>query len=61
MAQEQNIPIKKDKDLIELLAKIDVGKEIPASLYKTVAELLAWVYQLNKEYPKNSNIQKVRG
>jgi flagellar biosynthesis protein len=61
MAQEQNIPIRKDKDLIELLAKIDVGKEIPASLYKTVAELLAWVYQLNKEYPKNSNIQKVRG
>jgi flagellar biosynthesis protein len=52
MAQEQNIPIKKDKDLIALLEQIDVGQEIPESLYKVVAELLAWVYHLNSEYPK---------
>ena len=51
MAQKQNIPIKKDKDLMELLEKIDVGQEIPEELYKIVAELLAWVYDLNKEYP----------
>ena len=51
MAQEQNIPIKKDKDLMELLEKIDVGQEIPEELYKIIAELLAWVYHLNKEYP----------
>ena len=51
MAQKQNIPIKKDKDLMELLEKIDVGQEIPEALYKIVAELLAWVYYLNKEYP----------
>ncbi len=53
MAEEQNIPIKKDRDLVELLEKIDVGQEIPETLYKIVAELLAWVYQLNQEYPKN--------
>jgi flagellar biosynthesis protein len=52
MAEEQNIPIKKDKDLMELLEKIDVGQEIPEALYKIVAELLAWVYNLNKEYPE---------
>ncbi len=51
MAEEQNIPIKKDKDLMALLEKIDVGQEIPEALYKIVAELLAWVYHLNKEYP----------
>ena len=51
MAQKQNIPIKKDKDLMELLEKIDVGQEIPEALYKVIAELLAWVYHLNKEYP----------
>ena len=50
IAQEQNIPIKKDKDLMELLEKIDIGQEIPEELYKIVAELLAWVYDLNKEY-----------
>ncbi len=52
MAEEQNIPIKKDKDLMELLEKIDVGQEIPEALYKIVAELLAWVYTLNTEYPE---------
>ena len=56
MAQEQNIPIKKDKDLMELLEKIDVGQEIPEELYKIVAELLAWVYDLNKEYPAEQQV-----
>jgi len=56
MAQEQNIPIKKDKDLMELLEKIDVGQEIPEALYKIVAELLAWVYHLNKEYPGKQQV-----
>ena len=55
-AQEQNIPIKKDKDLMELLEKIDVGQEIPEELYKIVAELLAWVYDLNKEYPGKQQV-----
>jgi len=56
LAQEQNIPIKKDKDLMELLEKIDVGQEIPEALYKIVAELLAWVYTLNKEYPEKQQV-----
>jgi flagellar biosynthesis protein len=60
LAQEQNIPIRKDKDLVELLEKIDVGKEIPASLYKVVAELLAWVYQLNNDYPESKKNQRIR-
>ena len=51
MAQENNIPIRADKDLLHLLSEIDVGKEVPESLYKVVAELLAWVYQINQDYP----------
>ena len=50
MAQEKNIPIREDKDLLHLLSEIDVGQEVPESLYKVVAELLAWVYQLNQNY-----------
>ena len=59
MAKQQNIPIRKDKDLVALLEKIDVGREIPESLYKLVAELLAWVYQLNNEYSKNRKNNRV--
>ena len=54
MAQENNIPIREDKDLFNLLSEIDIGKEVPESLYKVVAELLAWVYQLNKNYPDSN-------
>ena len=59
MAEQQNIPIKKDNDLFALLEKVDVGREIPESLYKLVAELLAWVYQLNNEYSKNRKTNRV--
>ncbi len=51
MARENNIPIREDKDLLNLLSEIDIGQEVPESLYKVVAELLAWVYQLNQNYP----------
>ena len=54
IAQERNIPIRKDKDLLNLLSEIDLGREVPESLYKVVAELLAWVYQLNKNYPDSN-------
>jgi len=54
LAQENNIPIREDKDLFNLLSEIDIGKEVPESLYKVVAELLAWVYQLNKNYPDSN-------
>ncbi len=56
MAKENNIPIREDKDLLNLLSEIDVGQEVPESLYKVVAELLAWVYQLNKEYPGSQKL-----
>jgi flagellar biosynthesis protein len=47
IAKENNIPIKEDPDLVELLMQIDVDKEIPPELYKVVAEILAFVYRLN--------------
>ena len=50
LAKENNIPIKEDPDLVHLLSKIDLNREIPASLYQVVAELLSFVYKLNGEY-----------
>ena len=53
MAHENNIPIREDRDLLNLLSEIDVGQEVPESLYKVVAELLAWVYQLNQNFQQS--------
>jgi len=50
LALEAGVHIKEDRDLVELLAKIPVGKEIPAELYQTIAEVLAFVYAINSKY-----------
>jgi len=49
-AQEAGVVIREDKDLVELLAKVPLGEEIPADLYQTVAEVLAFVYMVNEKY-----------
>ncbi|THB76838.1 MAG: EscU/YscU/HrcU family type III secretion system export apparatus switch protein [Desulfobulbaceae bacterium] len=49
-AREAGIHIQEDPDLVELLAKIPVGDEIPVELYQTIAEVLAFVYQVNDKY-----------
>ena len=50
LAKENNIPIKEDPDLVQILSHVDLNKEIPTSVYKVVAELLAFVYKLNRQY-----------
>ncbi len=49
IAQKLNIPIKDDPDLVEILSKLDVEEEIPPGIYIVVAELLAFVYSLNRK------------
>ena len=50
LAKKNNIPIREDADLVEVLSQVDLDQEIPASVYKVVAELLAFVYQMNRQY-----------
>jgi flagellar biosynthesis protein len=47
LAEKHGIPIKRDDDLIELLAQVDIDQEIPGELYAAVAEVLAWIYRAN--------------
>lgn len=48
-AQEFNIPLYEDANLTEILSKLEVGSLIPPEIYKAVAEILAWVYMLDKK------------
>ena len=50
IARENGIYIKEDPDLLELLAKMPMGEVIPVELYQTVAQILAFVYQVNNKY-----------
>ena len=50
IARANDIPIVEDKPLAQILYKtIEVGMEIPAKLYKVVAEVLAFVYRLKNK------------
>jgi len=52
IAEEYGIPIRHDDDLVELLAQVDIDKEIPQELYAVVAEILSWIYRANEEMRK---------
>ncbi|WP_419764974.1 MAG: EscU/YscU/HrcU family type III secretion system export apparatus switch protein [Arcobacter sp.] len=52
IAKDNNIPIKKDEDLVELLTKLDINQQIPSNMYKAVAQVFAFIYDLSKNNPK---------
>jgi flagellar biosynthesis protein len=47
LAEDNRIPMFEDQALTDLLSKLDLDMEIPPELYTLVAEVLAFVYQLN--------------
>jgi flagellar biosynthesis protein len=48
-AKEHNIPLQEDPHLIEILSTLDLYEEIPPALYKAVAEILVFIYQMNNK------------
>jgi flagellar biosynthesis protein len=51
LAEEHNIPLRKDPELVELLAQVPLGEEIPQALYLAVAEVIAFAYLLSGKRP----------
>lgn len=50
IAKNHNIPIKRDSKLVKELYKLELDKPIPPELYKTIAVILAWAYNLNQKF-----------
>jgi len=49
LARAHNIPLREDPALVGALATLDLGDHIPAELYRAVAEVLAFIYRLQKK------------
>ena len=47
LARHHNIPIRQDKNLIHILSRLDLNREVPPEVYKAVAEILAFIYRLS--------------
>ena len=46
-AREHDVPVREDSDLVTLLSACDLGEEIPTELYGAVAEVIAFLYDVN--------------
>ena len=49
LAKEYGIPLYEDPTLVELLVKLDLGDAIPYELYQVVAEVLSFIYNMERK------------
>lgn len=47
IAFESGIKVREDSDLAEVLAALEIGREIPLEAFAAVAEILSYVYAAN--------------
>ncbi|HBT51478.1 MAG TPA: flagellar biosynthesis protein FlhB [Petrotoga sp.] len=50
IAEEENIPIVKSEKAVEEFYGLDLDEEIPPEMYEIAAEIIAFVYKLDKEF-----------
>ena len=48
-AKEHGVYVHESEDLVGILMQVELDENIPPQLYQAVAELLAWLYRLEKE------------
>src|SRR3989338_6109087 len=56
IAEENKIPLYEDPELAKLLAKLELDVEIPPELYTLVAEVLFFVYKLDRMAQKRERM-----
>lgn len=47
LAEASGVPVRQDPALVQALATLELGREIPEELYVAVAEVLSWAYRLD--------------
>jgi flagellar biosynthesis protein len=56
IADDNRIPLYEDPELAKLLAKLELDVEIPPELYTLVAEVLFFVYKLDRMSEKRERL-----
>jgi len=51
VAEAHGVPHYEDPNLVQALEALDMNAEIPPQLYRAVAEVLAFIYRLNRQTP----------
>lgn len=48
-AQKNSIPVYQNKTLVSMLMALEIDREIPPELYRAIAEVMAYVYKMDKD------------
>ncbi|MGE1081102.1 EscU/YscU/HrcU family type III secretion system export apparatus switch protein [Pseudomonas shirazensis] len=51
IAREHEVPIYENAELVRLLTRLELGEQIPEALYLTIAEIIAFAWQLRGKVP----------
>lgn len=52
-AKQNSVPIYQNKTLASMLMAVELDREIPPELYQAVAEVLAYIYYVDKRMTKS--------
>ncbi len=47
-ASEHQVFVHQSRELVALLMQVELDREIPPALYTAIAELLAWLYRIDR-------------
>ncbi|AXM87902.1 flagellar biosynthesis protein FlhB [Anoxybacillus ayderensis] len=53
-AKQYDVPIYEDQTLATMLSQLQLNETIPEELYKVVAEVFAFIYQIEKKIEERS-------
>ena len=48
-AQKNAVPVYQNKSLVNMLMALELDREIPPELYRAIAEVMAYVYRIDKK------------
>ena len=58
-AQKNAVPVYQDKTLVNMLMALEIDREIPPELYKAIAEVMAYVYKMDKSHEQIANARRL--
>lgn len=58
-AQKNSIPVYQNKTLVNMLMALEIDREIPPELYKAIAEVMAYVYKMDKAKGRTNALKEL--
>ncbi|KNH28396.1 flagellar biosynthesis protein FlhB [Pseudomonas syringae] len=59
IARDYEVPIYENAELMKLLARMELGDSIPEELYRTIAEIIAFAWNLKGKFPVGQDPEAV--